>query len=171
MTASLLDRVRDVLEQAHVPYALIGAGALAVYGVSRSTFDQDLLTTDGRVLAADFWSSLRDATVDVRVGDAGDPLAGVARAAQAGERDVDVVVGRHGWQRDVVGRARSHGSLPVVTLEDLILLKLYAGGVQDLWDVDQLLAVHDSASLREHIEHGLAALPPECREVWSRRAR
>ena len=171
MTASLLDRVRTILEQAHVPYALIGAGALAVYGVSRSTFDQDLLTTDRRVLAAGFWTSLRDATVDVRVGDARDPLAGVARAAQAGERDVDVVVGRHGWQRDVVGRAGSHGSLPVVTLEDLILLKLYAGGAQDLWDVDQLLALHDSASLREHIDQGLAALPSECREVWSRRAR
>jgi hypothetical protein len=35
------------------------------------------------------------------------PLAGVIRFAQPGERDVDLVVGRFQWQRDIIGRANT----------------------------------------------------------------
>ena len=55
---------------------MIGAAALALHGVSRSTGDQDLLVTDSAVLAAGFWESLeRSTTIDVRRGDDADPLA------------------------------------------------------------------------------------------------
>jgi hypothetical protein len=77
----LVVRVTAIFEQAHVPYALIGAVALSLYGISRSTLDIDLLVTDRRVLEPDFWSDL-DATgvrVDARRGDADDPLSGVVR--------------------------------------------------------------------------------------------
>jgi hypothetical protein len=42
-----------------VPHALIGAGALAVHGVSRATHDVDLLTVERAVLEATFWDPLR----------------------------------------------------------------------------------------------------------------
>jgi len=45
---TLLDRVARALSDASVTHALIGAAAMAVHGVSRSTFDQDLLVTDDR---------------------------------------------------------------------------------------------------------------------------
>ena len=93
---TLLARVCELLDGAQVAHALIGAAALAARGVARSTYDIDLLTTDGRVLAAAFWDSLRagGASVDVRRGDDEDPLAGVVRVTAAGDRPVDVIVGK-----------------------------------------------------------------------------
>jgi hypothetical protein len=71
-----------------VAHALIGAGALAVHGVSRSTFDHDLLVVDRRVLDAHIWHALRaGANIDVPLGDGQDPLAGVVRIAADAERD------------------------------------------------------------------------------------
>ena len=52
MTASLLRRVHERLEESGIAHALIGAAALAIHGISRSTFDQDLLVTDRRALEA-----------------------------------------------------------------------------------------------------------------------
>lgn len=169
-TVTLLERVSGFLEQAGVAHALIGAGALAVHGVSRSTVDQDLLTTDTRVLADAFWEPLDGVRADVRRGDSDDPLAGVVAIGQESERDVDVIVGRHGWQRDAVMRAAVPGGIPVPVVQagDLVLLKLYAGGAQDLWDIEQLLAVTDAAPIREHVARVIDALPPRCAELWAR---
>jgi hypothetical protein len=74
----LLDDVSRELTARGLPHALIGAGALAVLGVSRSTFDLDLLVTDRAVLAAAFWAPFagQGGEVDLRVGDDDDPLAG-----------------------------------------------------------------------------------------------
>ena len=41
--------------------------------------------------------------------------------------------------------------LPIVTPADLILLKLYAGGSQDHWDIEQLLARDDRDVLVETV--------------------
>jgi hypothetical protein len=92
------DRVK--VERRGVRFALIGAGALAVHGVARSTFDLDLFTTDARVLDAALWAEVvrSGASVDVRLGDSEDPLAGVIRRS-GDERDVDVAVGRADWRR------------------------------------------------------------------------
>lgn len=171
MTQRLLFRVHAALSAAGIPAALIGAAALAVHGVSRSTLDQDLLVTDVRALEHGLWAILSDVSVDVRRGDADDPLAGVVRIAAQDERDVDVVVGRHSWQRDIVEEAAlvalPAGSLPVVAPAGLVLLKLYAGGPQDLWDVVQLRAISGS-ELDEAVSRRLAALPAAAREAWRR---
>src|SRR3989449_2561859 len=90
---TLFDSVAEVLEKHSIPYALIGAAALAVHGISRSTLDQDVLVTDTMVFAKAVWQPLGDFTsVDIRRGDDADPLAGVVRLERAGERTVDVVV-------------------------------------------------------------------------------
>ncbi len=133
MTSSLLRRVHERLAEAGISHALIGAAALAIHGISRSTFDQDLLVTDRRALNAATWAGLADvAEVDIRRGDDDDPLAGVVRVISPGERDVDVIVGRHEWQRsiieDAVLRDTPAGSIPVASPKGLVLLKLYAGG-------------------------------------------
>lgn len=97
MSRSLLEEVAASLDGVGVRYALVGAGALAAHGISRSTFDLDLFTTDAVALDPTTWARLAADSrvrVDVRLGDADDPLAGVVRLATAGERDVDVVVGR-----------------------------------------------------------------------------
>lgn len=161
--------LRDVcscLDGAGVPFALIGAAALAVHGISRSTLDVDLLVTDSRTLDEGFWAGLE---VDVRRGDAEDPLAGVVRVGREAVAPVDVIVGRARWQSDAIARAIrtvvSGVCLPVVTAADLVLLKLYAGGAQDLWDVREILAAHDEA-FRETVEARLDPLPGRCRALW-----
>ena len=164
MTA--LDRVCAVLDDHHIAYALIGAAALAARGVARSTFDIDLLTTDLRVLDAGAWRSLA-ADVDIRRGDFDDPLAGVVRVTIAADRPVDVVVGRHAWQTRAVARAEQLGGrAPVALARDLVLLKLYAGGSQDLWDIGELLR-NSPASLTGSVDDDLAVLPEPMKQRWN----
>lgn len=50
--------VQRVLESIQVPYALIGAHAMAARGHPRFTVDLDLLTTDTRVLDPALWTDL-----------------------------------------------------------------------------------------------------------------
>jgi hypothetical protein len=151
--------------------ALVGASALAVHGVSRSTQDIDLLANDRRVLFAEFWTALSPpVAVDIRAGDADDPLAGVVRCRVDGERDVDIIVGRDAWESDVIARARpveyAGVGLPVVQVADLVLLKLYAGGSQDRWDIEQLLARPDRDAVVSQVEERLARLPARSRRTW-----
>jgi hypothetical protein len=166
---TLLARVCGLLDAARVPHALIGAAALAARGVARSTYDIDLLTTDVRVLAAGFWDVLRTTGVgvDIQRGDVDDPLGGVVRITAAGERPVDVVIGKWRWQGRAVERAdRPPEGPPVVTARDLVLLKLYAGGTQDLWDVRALLELPERARLIAQVDDDLAELPAEMRARW-----
>jgi hypothetical protein len=136
--------------------------------VTRSTFDQDLLVIDRRVLTPAFWHALApEVTADVRTGDADDPLAGVVRLSAAAERDVDVVVGRTGWQAAILERAVVVGAGPLMVVEaaDLVLLKLYAGGTQDRWDIDQLLAITGD-TVRAAVDARVHVLPPDAQTLW-----
>ena len=165
----LFDEVCARLDAASVGYALIGGAAMGLQGVPRSTQDFDLLTVDARVLDAAFWKDVAGAA-RLRRGDADDPLAGVVRLESAGLFPVDLVVGRFEWQRRIVERAErlavGRGKVPVVGAADLILLKLFAGGSQDAWDIEQLLAVNSQAA--KDVEAQLAELPPESAGLWAR---
>jgi len=169
---ALLAAVSTHLAARGVAHALVGAGALAVHGVSRSTFDVDLLAVDGSVLDPAFWSALvaRGAKVDARPGDGDDPLRGVVRLSQAGMRPVDLVVGRAGWQAEALARATTTAigdcTIPVVSRSDLALLKLFAGGPQDAWDLQQLLSTGERSSLVAEVEARLGRLPPEAVALW-----
>jgi hypothetical protein len=167
----LLDQITDHLEREQIPFALIGAAALAVHGISRSTLDIDLLVCDRRVLDDDFWAPFAATVViDIRRGDAVDPLAGVVRCRADGQRDVDVVVGKHRWQADIIDRAdptrRGNRQVPTARVADLILLKLYAGGSQDRWDIEQLLGRGDRETVVRTVGERLEALPPSAQRMW-----
>ena len=167
---TLLDRVHRLLSAQQVAHALVGAAALAVRGVARSTYDIDLLTTDRRVLDAPFWSELERAGVatEIRHAEADDPLGGVVRLDAPGERPVDVIVGKLAWQSRAVARAEPLMNGPsVVTAVDLVLLKLYAGGAQDLWDIRELLSVQASEELQNAIGEEMVAQPQRMRDLWA----
>lgn len=154
---------------------MIGAMAVATRGVARSTFDIDLLVVHPDALLPWLWRPLRDEGLDVelRHGEPGDPLAGVVRIRAPGEPIVDVVVGRSAWQRDLIERAEplevQGVSVRVARATDLVLLKLYAGGPTDCWDIERLLEVApDSSVFIGAVEAELPRLPPECRTLWER---
>ncbi len=169
---TVLGEAADRLRAHATPFALVGAAALALHGVPRSTRDLDLLTTDVRCLDPAYWGSIGDGVIDVSVrrGDAADPLAGVVRLRPKAGAPVDVIVGRSPWQTAVIQRARPATvdgvSVPVALAPDLILLKLFAGGPQDLWDVTQLLSGEEADALAADVERRLPSLPPECARAW-----
>jgi hypothetical protein len=166
----ILDVVHRTLDDAGVPHALIGAAALAAHGVARSTFDLDILVVDQRCLDDAFWADVRSRrfAVDVRRGDSDDPLAGVVRIEQAGDRPVDVVVGRHVWQQRAIQRSVAQHEAPAVLLaSDLVLLKLYAGGTQDMWDIDQMLSLPDAEQLVDAVQADVGDLPSDARRRWN----
>ena len=171
---SLLRKVADHFATRRVAYATVGGVALAVRGIARSTFDVDLLTMDGAVLAEPFWALVtRDGpTIEIRRGDADDPLRGLVRLLARDERPVDVVVGRGSWQEGVVKRAETFAFLdvkvPVVRAADLVLLKLHAGGTQDLWDVRQLLDADGDGSLAFEVESHLGDAPKAAAIAWKK---
>ena len=167
---SLLDEIRATLDAAGIRHALIGALALSAYGVNRATVDLDLFTTDASCLILDLWADLRrrGIAVEVRKGDLTDPLAGVVRFQVPGESAIDVVVGKFAWQVEILKRAEPIGGTLVVRAADLILLKLYAGGLQDAWDVQQLLARPFRAEVIREVESRLSDLPAQCQGLWKK---
>jgi hypothetical protein len=171
---SLLGRVSSELARAGISHALIGAAALALHGVSRSTYDLDLLAVERSCLDPESWTQLSRSgiAVEVRRGDLDDPLAGVVRFTAPAERPVDLVVGRAGWQADALARAANQVfagvDLPVLRAPDLILAKLYAGGPQDAWDVAQLLAAGEEEKLCAEVEKHIGELPTASIDLWRR---
>jgi hypothetical protein len=168
---SLLARAARHLTAQGSAFAVIGAAALAVHGIARSTQDLDLLVADRRCLDLPYWAAIQ-ADVTVHRGDDADPLAGVARLRAAGYADVDVVVGKPAWQSEAIARARAARiegvTVPVVRAADLILLKLYAGGPQDAWDVVQLVTAGDRDALSSEVEARLPELTPDAGRLWAR---
>lgn len=171
---NLLATVVAKLDERGILCALIGAEALALRGVSRATADRDLLVTDLGALDAALWSSLNGegAEVEIRRGEADDPLAGVVRFRAEGDRPVDLIVGRHEWQTRLLERSEildlGDVRVAVPRSADLVLLKLFAGGPQDAWDIAQLLADEDRLSLVREIEGRIRELPEEARRLWQK---
>jgi predicted nucleotidyltransferase len=169
---TLLAQVSGLLVGRGIHHAVIGAAALAAHGVARATVDLDLLATDPACLDEQAWEDLRSigVAVEIRRGDEVDPLAGVVRVVLKDEPPIDLIVGKRSWQHEVLGRATpiriGDAEVPMVRAADLILLKLYAGGPQDAWDIDQLLDV--DPSVVTDVEATLRSLPEECALLWRR---
>jgi len=150
-----LSRILGVLENLGVPYALIGGLALAFYEVVRATEDVDLLIllspADMATLAEQITANGLRASV--RKGPPGDPIVGVVVVeipVDGGELACDLLLPSAHWQSEAVRNARTFEveGLPVrvVQARDLFLLKLHAGGPQDLLDASRLLQMQDEAT-------------------------
>jgi hypothetical protein len=165
--------VHRILERAGIPHALIGAAALALRGHSRSTQDTDFFTTDRRVFQSQLWSELveQGVPVDIRKGDADDPLGGVVRIGPILDQ-VDIVVGRWKWEQQVIDRSERMNvfgeSVPVVTASDLILLKLAAGGYKDLVDAASLLSLGPRTRIVTEVDGRISALPADAQAEWAK---
>jgi hypothetical protein len=165
----LATRVVEHLESRGVPCALVGGVALGAHGIARATLDIDVLVASPAVLEPAFWATLKGGpTAEIRKGDAHDPLLGMVRLPDPHE-PVDVIVGRGAWMERPLERhitIEIEGALlPFVDRADLVILKLYSGGPQDLLDAELLLAT-DPEAVRQAVNARLAGVPAAVCDLW-----
>ena len=114
-----LASIAAIFQERNIPYALMGGLAVAAWGAPRATEDIDLLADVG-------------------------PSSELDASLRATGFDVDVVCATRAWEREMLARSirlrlPQGFEIPVLAVEDLIVLKLIAGGPGDLADVADLL--------------------------------
>ena len=148
-SAYLLLDVLDRIAPLSIPYAVIGGHAVSFHGIPRFTKDADVtlwLTGTGKN-ARDMQAHLAtgDLSVELNSGDMDDPIGAVLIVRDQYENQVDLVLGVRGMDAGAAGRCLRTTllSVPVqmIGVEDLIAMKLFAGGIQDLEDVRGILEV------------------------------
>ena len=147
--AHLLLDVADILNELGIPNALVGAFAVSYYGVPRSTDDADSavwLSGTGKS-EQDVMRRLLDVgyRAELKRGDIDDPILGAIVVEDAHENRVDLLLGVRGMDPDAVHRcvwaSLLDSSVRIIGAEDLIAMKTFAGGLQDLEDVRGILQV------------------------------
>lgn len=142
----ILSKLVDLMDRIGVRSALIGGLAVATWGSPRATEDIDLLaemTPSSELegaLQAEGWR------LSWHRGGSDDPIPLLLRLKWAhGGPGVEVICATQPWERGMLGRAirivlPGGSRVPIVAPADLIVLKLLAGGPQDLIDVADLLS-------------------------------
>jgi hypothetical protein len=144
---ALLPDVVGRLRAAGADCAVIGAMAMAFHGVIRASLVVDLLVfpsgKPGPPLETAFAGSGYE--VERRDGDADDPIPALIRLRDVHGNQVDLLLGLRRLDPAAAARAveAEHQGTPLrfLGLEDLVALKLYAGGARDLEDARRLLEV------------------------------
>lgn len=141
--------------QVPIRFALIGGLAVSTWGAVRATQDIDLLADSDPSPLGDrqFRAGLqryleeKGCVAEWRVGDSDDPiplLLHMKLPRPARGMGSDILWAHKRWHREALARAVavkvSGLELSVLHPEDLILMKLEAGGPQDLLDVETLLS-------------------------------
>jgi hypothetical protein len=144
----LLDVV-DILIELGLPYALVGAFAVSYYGVPRYTGDADAViwsSTTGasvhdlnkRLVAAGY-------RVQLKRGDLDDPISRAIIVEDQHDNRIDLLSEIRGMDPDAPQRCVSasllDSSVWIIAAEDLVAMKIFAGGIQDLEDVRGILQV------------------------------
>lgn len=126
-------------------YALIGGFAVSAWGIPRATQDVDFALAIGSTNPATLSHHLH---TEFQPGEADDPLRGVFRThvtVDDGSVPVQLILLPSEWNsivfQDLEALSLFGHAIQVVSWHALILLKLYAGGPQDLLDAQQLLTV------------------------------
>jgi hypothetical protein len=180
----LFDELRDALDQLDVPYAIMGGIAASVWGIPRFTHDIDIvvdrkasetgpllqaLAGRGYVVPEEFLRGWTDRLAGTR------KLA-VRRLVGGHVWDVDVFLAESDLLRSALARRRivdlDGRPTPIITPEDVVVLKLVAWRPKDQGDLDDLLLVVgslDEEYLREWA--GRLGVGDRLEEAWRRAGR
>lgn len=129
-------------------YALIGGVAVSARARPRATKDIDFLVSgDGAFLTSGLPDLISKMGYKCKMfnGDMLDPLNGVIRVFDNdGSEFVDLIPVFWNWHMEAIKHAEEVEifdgiKIPVARVEDLIVLKLKAGGPQDMLDVHELI--------------------------------
>jgi predicted nucleotidyltransferase len=132
--------VVDILREENVDYAIIGAFALSIHGDVRATTDVDALVciTVKRLAQLRTRFARVGFTCDLRRGDVEDPIPALLVLTDGHANQVDLLAGLRGLDAQFLARTIEvpflGEPLRFVGREDLIAMKCFAGGPQDLID-------------------------------------
>lgn len=161
MFAQLLERLANALDQARLPYMIIGGQAVLLYGEPRLTRDIDVTLgvdvdrlDDLRTVATKLGFRLlvnpESFTQQTMVLPCEEPATGIR---------VDFIFSFSPYERQAIERATSvaMGGTPVrfASVEDLIIHKMLAGRPRDLEDITTVLLKQPQADL-VYVRHWLA---------------
>lgn len=145
----LLLEVVALLDRHRIPYAVVGAFAVSFYGVVRASMDTDAVISlqaagiDPSVLLKEFHGAGFKAVY--RKGDLRDPIGALLRVEDDFNNRVDLLIQVRGMEegafsRTVKTRFMDH-TLQMISPEDLVAMKLFAGNAKDLEDAAGVLKV------------------------------
>jgi hypothetical protein len=163
-SAQLLLDITDFLRRVGVLYAIVGAFAVSFYGIPRSTADGVAtiwLSGTGKS-AKDVCDELVKTGYQAMLnrGDLEDPIQGVIVIEDDYENKADLLIGVRGMAPQVGARCISttllDSQVTIIGADDLVGMKVFAGGPQDLEDVRGILQVSGSV-LNVELLRGLAA--------------
>jgi len=145
----LLIQIIQILNSRHIDYAVIGAMAVSVHGIVRASVDADALVsaTYGQLNDLSKELTAMGLTTELRRGDVADPIPAMMIVSDQYENRVDLLMGLRGLDPGVYERAQElsvpelSAPLRFAAREDLIAMKLFAGGPQDLIDAQRVIAV------------------------------
>lgn len=156
-SALLLLDVVNILNKRRIPYAVIGAFAASFHGVVRASMDADALISlpSGQTEVQALIHELHDVGLKTayRRGDTNDPVGGVINAEDRWKNRVDLLTRIRGMGDDVFSRAIDTtfmgARLRLISVEDFVAMKVFAGGPKDLHDAAAVLSVsHDRIDRR-----------------------
>lgn len=145
-----LKNINNIFQNLKINYALIGAHAVAAWGIVRATKDVDFIADIPKDKLSNLTKELKRKGfhTDTATGDIEDPVSGVLRLSYISGNDkemIDIVFGIKGLPCDIYKRTVNIHILgvdiPVISPEDLVISKILAGGVIDIEDVKKILTV------------------------------
>ena len=148
----LLD-VIDVLDREGIDYGVIGALAAAVYGAIRASADADALVslTVAKLSTLSQIFRKKGFSAELRRGDAEDPIPAMLVVGDKHQNRVDLLGGLRGLDPQALSRTVeipfSGTTMRVVSREDFIAMKCFAGGPQHMEDARIALRTADEIDL------------------------
>lgn len=147
----LIKDLESVRKKLDFKYALIGGLAVGLWGHIRATKDVDFILDINREQVKNFISDMegRGYKCELRQGGLTDAVPLLVKMfipeKKGGEISADILIATKEWENDMIRSSQKisfeNKLLPVVTAEDLIILKLRAGGPVDMWDAKELLKI------------------------------
>ncbi len=152
------DKINSIMKEAEgknivTSYALIGGLAVSAWGIVRATKDIDFLVSLVKRESAllEFENILKKHKIKFTVhkGDYADPI-GLLLDLQIPVRlekvSAQLIIATKTWEeefaRATIEVKMGKTSIPVIKAEELIVMKLRAGGPLDIYDVQQLLKIN-----------------------------
>ncbi|CEP69377.1 Protein of unknown function DUF1814 [Moorella glycerini] len=137
-------KVSAILEKIDMPYCLIGGYAVAAYGAPRYTADVDFLVSRLKDYSEQLQANLQEENLffEISRADLLDPLGDIVTIKLT--VPVQLIDAKYTYHYKAIERAQiiqyENHDLKIISPEDLIILKLIAGGQKDLWDVENILS-------------------------------